>query len=81
VTALALTSPKAVYEHPEVFDGFRFSRMREERADARGGQEPNIFTHHMVTTSPNHIVYGHGRHACSGRYENCIIPPVLALTL
>ncbi|KAJ7351401.1 hypothetical protein DFH08DRAFT_860414 [Mycena albidolilacea] len=22
----------------------------------------------MVTTSPNHVVYGHGRHACPGRF-------------
>ncbi|KAF8190946.1 hypothetical protein K438DRAFT_1591431, partial [Mycena galopus ATCC 62051] len=26
------------------------------------------FKHHMVTTSPNHVVYGHGRHACPGRF-------------
>ncbi|KAJ7907991.1 cytochrome P450 [Mycena leptocephala] len=63
-----VNSDPAVYEHPEVFDGFRFSRMREERVDTRGGQEPSIFTHHMVTTSPNHVVYGHGRHACPGRF-------------
>jgi hypothetical protein len=55
--------------------------MREERVDTRGGQEPSIFTHHMVTTSPNHVVYGHGRHACPGRYGNYIIPPVPVLTL
>ncbi|KAF7332873.1 hypothetical protein MVEN_02392400 [Mycena venus] len=57
-----------VYENPEVFDGFRFSRMREGCSGSREGKEGSIFTRHMVTTSPNHVVYGHGRHACPGRF-------------
>ncbi|KAF8154349.1 cytochrome P450 [Mycena galopus ATCC 62051] len=64
-----VNSDPAVYEKPELFDGFRFSRMREERENgSRTCQETSIFTHHMVTTSPNHVVYGHGRHACPGRF-------------
>ncbi|KAJ7445670.1 cytochrome P450 [Mycena latifolia] len=36
----------ANYDNPEVFDGFRFSRMREQE----------------------HLVFGHGKHACPGRF-------------
>ncbi|KAF8183275.1 cytochrome P450 [Mycena galopus ATCC 62051] len=64
-----VNSDPTVYEKPELFDGFRFSRMREERENgSRTCQETGIFTHHMVTTSPNHVVYGHGRHACPGQF-------------
>jgi cytochrome P450 len=26
-----------------------------------------MFTQHMVTTSPEHVRFGHGHHACPGR--------------
>ncbi|KAF7354785.1 hypothetical protein MSAN_01392700 [Mycena sanguinolenta] len=51
------------YEHPNVFDGLRFFRMRDESA-----QEGGTFTRHMVSTSADHLVFGHGRHACPGRF-------------
>ncbi|KAF7359800.1 hypothetical protein MVEN_00705200 [Mycena venus] len=52
-----------IYENPNVFDGFRFSKMRELR-DRAGG----IFNHHMVTTGVDHVSFGHGQHACPGRF-------------
>ncbi|KAJ7893708.1 cytochrome P450 [Mycena olivaceomarginata] len=61
-----VNSDPAVYPSPEIFDGFRFSRMREEHARFRPSQETQC--QHMVTTGPNHVVYGHGRHACPGRF-------------
>ncbi|KAJ7506206.1 cytochrome P450 [Mycena galericulata] len=57
----------ANYDRADVFDGFRFSRVREDnkgQGDADGG----IFTRYMVTTSVDHLVFGHGRHSCPGRF-------------
>lgn len=64
---------EALYDKANVFDGFRFSRMRETRAthdsdDLTGESEgTGIFNRHMVSTAPDHVVFGHGRHACPGR--------------
>ena len=49
-----------VYEDPLKFDGFRFSKMREGLGSAK-----NVG---MVTSSPDHLSFGHGRHVCPGRY-------------
>ncbi|KAF7336908.1 hypothetical protein MVEN_02127100 [Mycena venus] len=61
------------YDNAEVFDGFRFARQREEQSsgvvgdrDTREG--PRAFTRHMVTTGFDHVVFGHGQHACPGRF-------------
>ncbi|KZT73268.1 cytochrome P450 [Daedalea quercina L-15889] len=48
------------YENADVFDPFRFSRLRE--------QEGEITKHHYVSTSPANIGFGHGKHACPGRF-------------
>jgi len=48
------------YPHPEKFDGYRFLRMREEPGRENSSQ--------FVTTSSSHIGFGHGQHACPGRY-------------
>ena len=47
-----------VYEDPLRFDGFRFSKMREGSAKKVG----------MVSSSQDHLAFGHGRHVCPGRY-------------
>ena len=47
-----------VYEDPLIFDGFRFSRMRERSSKNVG----------MVSTSPDQLSFGHGRQVCPGRY-------------
>ena len=49
-----------VYEDPLRFDGFRFSKMRE-------GSEKTVGVG-IVSSSPVHLPFGHGRHACPGRY-------------
>ncbi|KAJ7215678.1 cytochrome P450 [Mycena haematopus] len=53
----------ANYENAEVFDGFRFARERDEAGEGSSG-----FTHHMVSTGAAHLVFGHGKHACPGRF-------------
>jgi len=43
------------------FQGFRFAEMR----DSGDGQ---ALKHHMVTPNHDYIAFGHGRHACPGRF-------------
>ncbi|KAJ3940419.1 uncharacterized protein N0V96_009417 [Colletotrichum fioriniae] len=50
----------AIYEHPETYDIHRFRRMREQPGGANKAQ--------LVTTSPEHLGFGHGLHACPGRF-------------
>src|SRR3569833_86232 len=49
-----------IYPDPEKFDAGRFLKMRQQP-----GQE-NIWQ--FVTTTPEHILFGHGQHACPGRF-------------
>ncbi|KAI0741267.1 cytochrome P450 [Daedaleopsis nitida] len=51
---------EAYYPDPSVFDGFRFARLRE---DAGEGTK-----HQFVNTSTEYIAFGHGKHACPGRF-------------
>jgi cytochrome P450 len=45
---------------PEKFDGYRFLKLR----NVPGAENKNQF----VTTSPDCTVFGHGHHACPGRF-------------
>lgn len=49
----------AVYENPEVFDGYRYYNMRKNGKTA-GTQ--------LVNTGIDSLGFGHGRHACPGRF-------------
>lgn len=48
------------YPDAEKFDGYRFMRMRDTP-----GQDHMA---HLVSTSQNHLGFGHGIHACPGRF-------------
>ncbi|PCH34303.1 cytochrome P450 [Wolfiporia cocos MD-104 SS10] len=48
------------YADPEVFNPFRFSDMRAEESERAKYQ--------YVNTSPEYIAFGHGKHACPGRF-------------
>ena len=50
----------AVYTEPEKFDAARFLRMRQQ-----SGAESR---HQFITTTPEHMGFGHGQHACPGRF-------------
>ncbi|KAH9907915.1 cytochrome P450 [Xylariomycetidae sp. FL2044] len=54
----------ARFEDPLRYDPFRFSRARESGAD--GGQTAAGLA--FVSTSPTHLPFGHGKHACPGRF-------------
>jgi hypothetical protein len=50
----------SVYEQPDNFDAWRYIKLAEKTGDKN---------HWMfVTTSPNHIGFGHGVYACPGRF-------------
>ena len=59
VDANTFMDPK-VYPDPIKFDPFRFVRLRQQP-----GQENN---YQFVATTPEHMVFGHGQHACPGRF-------------
>jgi tenellin biosynthesis cytochrome P450 monooxygenase len=54
------------FDNPTKYDPWRFSRPQESTGskDAQTGAGPNAF----VTTSAQYLPFGHGRHACPGRF-------------
>ncbi|KAJ6452369.1 cytochrome P450 [Mycena vulgaris] len=63
--SMVYAASRAEHFNPDVFDGFRFSKMRDGRGQS--GAE-GIFNHHMISTSVNHLAFGHGHHSCPGRF-------------
>ncbi|PVI06500.1 cytochrome P450 monooxygenase-like protein [Periconia macrospinosa] len=55
-----LNEDPTVYENPGKFDTYRWLRMRNTPEYANKAQ--------FVTTSPEHLAFGHGMHACPGRF-------------
>ncbi|KEQ78830.1 putative P450 monooxygenase [Aureobasidium pullulans EXF-150] len=59
------------YERPEVYDAFRFSQSRfanQVYHHGPDGSRPSQSTPDLTTTSDTFLVFGHGRHACPGRF-------------
>lgn len=50
----------AMWKDATTFDPYRFIRMR--------GAPNQGHTAHLVSTSPSHLGFGHGVHACPGRF-------------
>lgn len=50
------------YEDPGKFDPYRFMKRRES------GDRSERHTASLVATSPDHMGFGHGCHACPGRF-------------
>ncbi|KAJ4266123.1 hypothetical protein NW762_004102 [Fusarium torreyae] len=55
---------EAFYEDALKYDPFRFSRAREH-AESRDEKAPAVS---FVSTSPDFLPFGHGKHACPGRF-------------
>ncbi|EIW87323.1 cytochrome P450 [Coniophora puteana RWD-64-598 SS2] len=60
VASFAAHLDERVYKNAEAFDPFRFAEMREEEGEG--------VKHHFVSTNPEYLPFGHGRHACPGRF-------------
>lgn len=64
---------ESIYPDPYVFDAFRFSRLREkygaEHPDMQDSEEfLKMRNLSMTTTGENFLAFGHGKHACPGRF-------------
>jgi len=58
--------------NPTVFDGFRWERMgAENKAPGKAGK------YAAVTTSFEHLVWGHGKFACPGRFFATTVEKIL----
>ncbi|KIL86301.1 hypothetical protein FAVG1_10699 [Fusarium avenaceum] len=49
-----------IYENPDSYDPYRFYNMRSEDGKEHMAQ--------LVSTSSDHLGFGHGQHACPGRF-------------
>lgn len=63
-TGLAVSSHRmwdpAVYPNPDQWNGTRFYEMRDEPGKQNTSQ--------LISTSPDYLAFGHGQHACPGRF-------------
>jgi len=58
--------------NPTVFDGFRWERMGvENQISGKSGK------YSAVTTSFDHLVWGHGKYACPGRFFATTVEKIL----
>ncbi|ETS84951.1 hypothetical protein PFICI_02976 [Pestalotiopsis fici W106-1] len=60
IVSSAHMQDSAYYDDPLEFDGYRFMRMRQTPGEENYS--------HLVSTSEKHIGFGHGQHACPGRF-------------
>ncbi|KAM0270058.1 hypothetical protein ACHAQH_009541 [Verticillium albo-atrum] len=60
MVSLDKMSDETVFDEPDRFKPVRFLEMRKQP-----GHENRW---HFVTTSPEHLVFGHGKHSCPGRF-------------
>jgi len=58
---LEIHMDEKIYENPLDFDGFRFSRMGE-------GDRLESAKYFASNTAPEYLHFGHGQHACPGRF-------------
>lgn len=60
------------FDDPFRYDPFRFSRAREaaaaSAANAEDDGKPRLSHLSFVSTSPEHLPFGHGNHSCPGRF-------------
>ena len=50
------------------FDGFRFSKLHEHHHGSEPMLSSGSMRYQLVTTSPDFLAWGYGRHACPARF-------------
>ncbi|KAI6144930.1 cytochrome P450 [Pisolithus tinctorius] len=60
----AIHHDEEFYDKPNAFDPFRFVRPRSNGKDMKQG---------MVSLAPDYLAFGHGKHACPGRFAAAMI--------
>lgn len=72
-TSLSTHTSEEFYDNPNQFDGLRFIKMKDgvtkQSLDSKDGATNTTKTKFgMITTAIDFLAFGHGRHACPGRY-------------
>ncbi|KAF7349875.1 Cytochrome P450 [Mycena venus] len=62
----AIHHDSEIHPDPEVFDALRSYNMGSSTSDS--DPESRTSKHRLVTTEPTHLSFGHGKHACPGRF-------------
>ena len=62
VASAPLAMSEAYHSDPTIFDGFRFHRLRTQ------SESSTSTAHQFTTTGPGSLMFGHGKHACPGRF-------------
>ncbi|KIM22628.1 hypothetical protein M408DRAFT_332825 [Serendipita vermifera MAFF 305830] len=57
-----------LYPHASTFDGFRFAESTTGEKDETGARSAPKTKKTMYTTSSTYLSFGHGKHACPGRF-------------
>ncbi|KAF8989861.1 cytochrome P450 [Cyathus striatus] len=60
VVSHAMHLDESIYPNGREFDGFRFTKMSDK--------EESETKHQLLTLSSEYVAFGHGRHACPGRF-------------
>ncbi|EUC34853.1 hypothetical protein COCCADRAFT_35553 [Bipolaris zeicola 26-R-13] len=70
---MPIAGDETIYDNPGEYDAFRYSRPMEEYAKLSEEERKDVDVlsikqKALVTTSFEHLQFGHGRHACPGRF-------------
>ncbi|KAI8948536.1 putative cytochrome P450 [Xylaria longipes] len=70
VSAYCIMRDEAAYAGSETFTPFRFSDQRSRARPTEGGKSDyiRVARNALPTTNPDFLVFGHGKHACPGRF-------------
>jgi cytochrome P450 len=62
VPSYAMHHDENIYADPHEFQGARFEKMRGQLSPGEAAR------HQMISTNPEYLLFGYGRHACPGRF-------------